>query len=169
MLLITLMCVCVCVCVLHACAYVNFLRQILIWIFWNRGHPWLIFSIFWTLFMLRYKNEQKLASNHYTKKVCDASFRVCVCACICVCVNLFASVLIVPIWSEQSWFRALPCPPYSSIYHRQQWRHTKALGASRWIPSNGSACVTLLNRCAWWQPAAMEISPGRRLLHVSVT
>lgn len=94
----------------------------------------------------------------------------CVCSSMCahVCLNLFASVLIVPIWSEQSCFRALPCPPYSSIYHRKQWRHTKALGASRWIPSNGSACVTLLNRCARWQPAATEISPGQMIVCTSL-
>lgn len=85
---------------------------------------------------------------------------------MCVCVCLFASVLIVPIWSEQSWLWVLPCPPYASIYHRQQWRDTKALGASRWFCSNCSACVTLLNRCAWWQPAAMGIPQVRRLLCV---
>lgn len=31
------------------------------------------------------------------------------------------------------------------------------------------SCVTLLNRCASWQPAAMEIWAVRRHLHVSVT
>lgn len=65
----------------------------------------------------------------------------------CVRVNLFVPVLIVPIWSAQLWFQAFPCPPYSSIYHKQQWRDTEALSASRWILSNGSRYVTLLNQC----------------------
>lgn len=73
--------------------------------------------------------------------------------------NRFEGFLIVFIWSEKSRCPVLVLPAAPFITG-------STLAASRWIPLNGSTCVTVLDRCALWQLAALKISPGEGVLHV---